>query len=231
MSYVFEAPKQSVVPVLGTNAEFPVHRIYCVGRNYVGHAVEMGRSGREAPFFFCKPADAIVNVPYDGQAAFPYPSGSNNVHHEIELVIAIGRGGKNIPAATGLEHVYGYAVGLDMTRRDLQNEAKKQGHPWDTSKAFDYSAPLGPIHPVSSVGNIAAGAIRLKVNDVLHQDSDISKLIWKVDEIIEHLSTLFELKPGDLIFSGTPAGVAAVTKGDVMTGSIAGLGTICVQVT
>ena len=230
MSYVVQAPPPIAVPVLGTNAEFPVHRIYCVGRNYAEHAIEMGHSEREAPFFFCKPADAIVTAPYGVQATFPYPSASQNVHHEVELVIAIGRSGQNINAAKALEHVYGYAVGLDMTRRDLQNEAKTQGRPWDTAKAFDYSAPLGPIHPAAATGNFFTGTISLTVNKVLRQNSDISKLIWSVSEIIEHLSKLFELKPGDLIFSGTPAGVGAVHPGDLIEASIAGLGTISVQV-
>ena len=230
MSYVVQAPTPITVPVMGSEGEFPVHRIYCVGRNYAEHAIEMGHSEREAPFFFCKPADAIVKAPYGVQATFPYPSASQNVHHEIELVIAIGRGGQHIHATKALEHVYGYAVGLDMTRRDLQNEAKRQGRPWDPAKAFDYSAPLGPIHPAATTGHLFTGTISLTVNKVLRQHSDISKLIWSVSEIIEHLSQLFELKPGDLIFSGTPAGVGAVHTGDLIEGSIAGLGTISVRV-
>jgi fumarylpyruvate hydrolase len=208
---------------------FAVHRIYCVGRNYVEHAQEMGFTGREAPFFFCKPADAVVVAPSGGIGRFPYPAASHNVHHEVELVVAIGRGGANIPAARALEHVFGYAVGLDMTRRDLQTDAKKQGRPWDTGKAFDHSAPIGPITPADGV-DLTGASIALTVNDVVRQSSTVDKLIWSVAEVIEHLSGLFTLQAGDLIFTGTPEGVAAVQRGDRMHAAVRGLTPIDLQV-
>ena len=185
---------------------------------------------REPPFFFGKPADAILYVAPGATGEFPYPSSSQDVHHEMELVVAIGKAGRDIPAARALDHVYGYALGLDMTRRDRQAEAKKMGRPWDVAKGFDHSAPLGPIHPASRVGQIERGAIRLEVNGVERQCSDVSQLIWSTAETIAHLSQLFELRPGDLIFTGTPEGVAAVVRGDLMTGSIEGLGELNVRV-
>jgi len=229
MTYVFKPAPPPVVPVHGGGA-FPVHRIYCVGRNYVEHAQEMGHSGREPPFFFTKPADTIVAVPEGETGRIQYPSLTKNFHHEIELVVAIGRGGRNIAAAAAQAHVWGYAVGLDMTRRDLQNEAKKQGRPWCIGKAFDEAAPIGPLRPVSATGVLAGGAITLKVNGQLKQQGDLSQLIWNVGEIVEHLSAGWALQPGDLIYTGTPAGVGAVGKGDVMEGEIAGLGTLKVAV-
>jgi fumarylpyruvate hydrolase len=223
MEYVIPAQPIPSLAVEGTKARFPVHRIYCVGRNYAEHAREMGHDPtREAPFFFLKPADAIVT---DG-GDFPYPPLSKDVHHEMELVVAIGKGGANIPAEKALEHVYGYAVGLDMTRRDLQGEAKKMGRPWDTGKGFDASAPCSAVVPASKIGHPNKGAIWLKVNGEKRQSSDLSQLIWNIPEMIAYLSTLFTLAPGDLIFSGTPAGVAAVKRGDVMEGGVDGVGTI-----
>jgi fumarylpyruvate hydrolase len=230
MSYLF-APSATVsVPVVGLPARFPIHRIYCVGRNYEEHAKEMGFTGREPPFFFLKPADALIVVD-DGQTGVqPYPSLTNNLHHEIELVVAIGTGGKNIPAAEAYKHIYGYAVGLDMTRRDLQNEMKKQGRPWCIGKAFDHSAPIGPITPFAQAGDIANAEISLQVNGADRQRSHISKLIWNIAETIEHLSMAWELQAGDLIYTGTPEGVAAVVAGDTLVGHVAGLGSLTVQV-
>jgi fumarylpyruvate hydrolase len=215
---------------VGTADRFPVRRVWCVGRNYVEHAKEMGFTGREPPFFFAKPADALVIVP-DGQTGdMPYPPGTEDLHHEIELVVAIGRGGRNIAAADAGQHVYGYAIGLDMTRRDLQMVARKAGRPWEVGKAFDASAPIGPIHKAASPTPMAAGAISLEVSGATRQSSDVSKLIWNIGEIIEHLSALWELAPGDLIYSGTPEGVAAVVRGDLMVGRVAGLGELRIRV-
>ena len=230
MSYVFDPPAIVALPVAGSRNRFPVHRIYCVGRNYVEHAKEMGFTGREPPFFFMKPADAIVYVPEGETGEMPYPSVTADLHHEIELVVAIGKGGRDIRAADAAAHIFGYAVGLDMTRRDLQGEAKKQGRPWDVGKGFDHSAPIGPIHPAAQVGDVARAAIALSVNGQVRQSSDVSKLIWNIGETIEHLSRLWELQPGDLIFSGTPEGVAAVKAGDLMEGTVAGVGTLKVKV-
>jgi fumarylpyruvate hydrolase len=230
MGYVFAAPPQPVVPVVGTTDLFPVHRIYCVGRNYVEHAREMGFSGREAPFFFAKPADALLPVPEGTTGELPYPTETADLHHEIELVVAIGRRGRHIAAADAPGHVWGYAVGLDMTRRDLQGEAKKLGRPWETGKGFDWSAPISPIRPVARSGEVTAGRIWLKANGAIRQDSDVSKLIWNVAETIEHLSRYFELVPGDLVFTGTPEGVAAVQRGDLMEGGVEGVGTLKLRV-
>src|SRR5471030_1612684 len=230
MSYVITAPVQPSVPVVGSTDTFPVHRIYCVGRNYVDHAKEMGHTGREAPFFFMKPADAVLPVAAGVTGELPYPSQTQDYQHEMELVVAIGKGGSNIDAADALQHVWGYAVGLDMTRRDLQAEAKKLGRPWDTGKGFDHSAPLGPIHAVSTVGHLEKSAIWLSVNGEEKQRSDISQLIWSVGETVAYLSTLFELRPGDLIFTGTPEGVGAIQKGDLMKGGVDGIGEFSVRV-
>ena len=230
MSYVFTPPPVVSVPVLGRADRFPVHRIYCVGRNYEEHAKEMGFTGREPPFFFLKPADAIVVADAGQTAHIPYPTLTANLHHEIELVVAIGTGGKNIPAADALKHVFGYAVGLDMTRRDLQNDMKKQGRPWCIGKGYDQSAPIGPITPADQAGDIAHAAIWVQVNGNDRQRSHVSKLIWNIAETIEHLSHAWELQPGDLIYTGTPEGVAAVVSGDTMTGGIDGLTGITVQV-
>ena len=230
MSYVFPPAPAPSVPVVGTEAQFPVHRIYCVGRNYEEHAKEMGFTGREPPFFFMKPADAIVVAPPGATTPLPYPSLTTNLHHEIELVVAIGKGGKNIAAADALSHIYGYAVGLDMTRRDLQNDMKKQGRPWCIGKAFDHSAPIGPITPAALAGDVHHAEIALQVNGADRQRSNVSKLIWSVAETIEHLSAAWELQPGDLIYTGTPEGVAAVVRGDLLEGSIAGLGDLKIRI-
>ena len=230
MSYLFAPPSVISVPVIGRTERFPVRRVYCVGRNYEEHAKEMGFTGREPPFFFLKPADAIVVVDAGQTGSIPYPSLTKNLHHEIELVAAIGKGGRNIAAADAHAHVWGYAIGLDMTRRDLQGEAKKQGRPWEVGKAFDHSGPIGPIHPASATGHYVKGAISLEVNGATRQSSDISLLIWSVAETIEHLSSLFELMPGDLIFTGTPEGVAAVGRGDLLVGRVAGLGELRVKI-
>jgi fumarylpyruvate hydrolase len=229
MSLVVLAPAAVTVSVL-SGGEFPVRRVYCVGRNYAEHAQEMGFTGREPPFFFLKPADSIVAVPDGETGAIDYPPLTKNLHHEIELVVAIGTGGRDIRAADAQAHVYGYAVGLDMTRRDLQAEMKKQGRPWEIGKAFDQSAPIGPIVPAASTGPLASGAITLAVNGQPRQASDVKELIWNVGEIIEHLSAAWRLEPGDLIYTGTPAGVAAVVPGDVMEGRVAGLPALRVAV-
>jgi len=231
MRYTHAPSPVITVPVAGSDEQFPVHRIYCVGRNYVEHAKEMGFTGREAPFFFLKPADSLVVVPEGTTGTMPYPSQTQNLHHEIELVAAIGKGGRNIRAEEALSHVFGYAVGLDMTRRDLQNEMKKQGRPWCIGKAFDHSAPMGPITPIDRCGSVEQADIYLKVGGQDRQRSQISKLIWNVAETIEHLSAAWELQAGDLIFTGTPEGVAAVVAGDLMEGGVDGLGTLKVRVT
>jgi len=218
--FVIAEPKVNSIPVEGDNRRFPVNRIYCVGRNYADHAREMGHDpDREPPFFFMKPATSIVTDGKDMQ----YPSLTQDLHHEIEMVVAIGIGGSNIAPSDALNHVWGYGVGLDMTRRDLQGEAKKMGRPWDTGKAFDESAPCSSLVPVSQCGHPAKGLINLKVNGVVKQEGDLAMMIWNVPDTIAYLSTLFALEPGDLIFSGTPAGVAAVKKGDVLEGFVAGL--------
>ena len=229
MSYVFAPPATVSVPVVG-GSRFPVRRIYCVGRNYVEHAQEMGFTGREPPFFFLKPADAVVPVADGDTGEIEYPSLTANLHHEIELVVAIGEGGSGIRAADALAHIWGYAIGLDMTRRDLQNDMKKQGRPWCIGKAFEQSAPIGPIHPAARTGEMTQGRIELTVNGATRQKADLKDLIWNVAETIEHLSAAWTLQPGDLIFTGTPAGVAAVVRGDLMEGRIAGLGTLKVRV-
>ncbi len=223
MSYVFAPPAVVSLPVFGSADRFPVHRIYCVGRNYVEHAQEMGHSGREAPFFFMKPADAVLEARADTPTALPYPSLTGNLHHEIELVVAIGKGGSAIRATDAAQHIFGYAVGLDMTRRDLQNDMKKQGRPWCIGKGFDHSAPIGAITPAAQVPGIHAASISLQVNGQDRQRSNTAKLIWNVAETIEQLSTAWALQPGDLIFTGTPEGVNAVVRGDVLVGAIDGL--------
>ncbi|MBS0426625.1 MAG: fumarylacetoacetate hydrolase family protein [Proteobacteria bacterium] len=228
--YVFSPAPVVSVPVAGSAARFPVHRIYCVGRNYEEHAKEMGFTGREPPFFFMKPADALVVVDAGSTGTMAYPSLTKNLHHEIELVVAIGTGGRNISAADAHKHIFGWAVGLDMTRRDLQNDMKKQGRPWDIGKGFEQSAPIGPIVPVAEAGDVENAEISLQVNGADRQRSNVAKLIWNVAETIEHLSAAWELQPGDLIYSGTPEGVAAVVSGDTMVGQVAGLPTLTVKV-
>jgi fumarylpyruvate hydrolase len=228
--YVITPPPTVSVPVVGRAERFPVHRIYCVGRNYEEHAKEMGFTGREPPFFFLKPADAIVVADAGQTASVAYPSLTKNLHHEIELVAAIGTGGKNIKAADALKHVFGYAVGLDMTRRDLQNDMKKQGRPWCIGKAYDQSAPIGPITPADQAGDVANAAIWLQVNGADRQRSNVGKLILNLAETIEHLSAAWELQPGDLIYTGTPEGVNAVVSGDTLSGGVDGLVPITVKI-
>ena len=225
--FPFEPPQLKTLPIAGSDARFPVHRVYCVGRNYAAHAIEMGHDpDREAPFFFQKNPGNL-----DTSGEFPYPERTKNVHHEAELAVMLKSGGTNIPAAQALDHVYGYALSLDMTRRDLQAEQKELGRPWDIAKAFERSAPIGPVHPASAVGHLSEGAISLKVNGELRQEGNLNQLIWKVPELISYLSGLFELAGGDVILSGTPSGVAAVERGDVMEMGIDGLGTMTVKVT
>lgn len=230
MHYVFNPAPPVAVPIVGLAERFPVHRIYCVGRNYLEHAQEMGHSGREPPFFFMKPADAVVVVDGAQTIELPYPSLTQNLHHEIELVAAIGLGGQAIAPEQALAHVFGYAVGLDMTRRDLQNDMKKQGRPWCIGKGFDHSAPIGPITPAAAVPDIMTADIQLEVNGQVRQHSQISQLIWSVAETIAQLSNAWTLQPGDLIFTGTPAGVGAVTRGDTLVGSIRGLTPIALRI-
>ncbi len=220
MTYVVSAPDIASVAVADSEARFPIHRIYCVGRNYAAHAREMGADDREPPFYFAKPADAIVP---DG-TAIPFPPATQNLHHEIELVVAIGRAGSDIPVDRAHEHVYGYGVGVDLTRRDLQLAAREKGRPWDMSKGFDNSAPCAAIHPADQVGHIDDAAIWIKVNGETKQDSNVSKLIWNVSETIAHLSALVHLQPGDLIYTGTPEGVGPLVAGDQVHGHIDGLG-------
>ena len=217
----------SAIPVAGGGL-FPVRRIFCVGRNYAEHVREMGGDpDREDPFFFTKPADAVV---IEG-AATPYPPATSDLHHEMELVVAIGAGGAEIDGAHALDHIFGYAAGLDMTRRDLQAAAKKAGRPWDMSKGFDQSAPIGDIAPAATIGHPASGLIELTVNGKVRQSSDLAKMIWTVPETIAYLSRQVRLCAGDLIMTGTPEGVAAVVKGDVLEGRIAGVGSVRTQIT
>ena len=229
MSPVIPLAAVPAVPVVG-GGSFPVRRIYCVGRNYAEHAQEMGFTGREPPFFFLKPADAVLPVAEGEIGQMAYPPLTHNLHHEVELVVAIGIGGRDIAEADAARHIWGYAIGLDMTRRDLQNDMKKQGRPWCIGKAFDESAPIGPIHAIGSTGELNAGAIDILVNGVLRQKGDLRELIWNVAETLSTLSRAWTLQPGDLIFTGTPAGVAAVLPGDLMEARIAGLGSLRVQV-
>jgi len=228
MNYVIDAPALPTLPVRGSDDLFPVHRIYCVGRNYAEHAREMGHDpDKEPPFFFQKNPDTLVA---DG-GNFPYPDRSSNVHFEMELVVALAKGGKDIAEAEALDCVYGYAVGLDMTRRDLQGEAKKKGRPWEVGKAFEFSAPCGEVVPAARIGHPDQARIWLEVNGEIRQDGNIDQLIWNIPETICYLSGLFTLAPGDLIYTGTPAGVGPVEKGDVMTGGVDGIGEITISVT
>jgi fumarylpyruvate hydrolase len=229
MTYAFDLPI-AAVPIVGSEQTYPVRRIYCVGRNYAEHAQEMGFTGREPPFFFAKPADAIVNVAPGETVTTAYPSQTSNLHYEIELVVAIGKHGVNIAEEDAAQYIFGYAVGIDMTRRDLQLELRKAGRPWELGKAYDQSAPIGPILPAAQAGDMTAARIWIDVNGDMRQDSDTSKLIWNVNETIAHLSRYFELCPGDLIYTGTPAGVGAVVAGDLMTGGVEGLGEIRVKI-
>lgn len=219
-TFAIDAPQIPSIPIVGQKSRFPVRRIYCVGRNYAAHAREMGKDPeKEPPFFFLKPADAIL--PEGGD--MHYPPGTSNLHHEIEMVVALQRGGFQIPSARALDHIYGYAVGLDMTRRDLQIQARDMGRPWCFGKAFDESAPITAIYPVASHGHHSAGAITLSVNGEQRQAGDLQDMIWNVPDTIAFLSNYYQLQPGDLIFTGTPAGVGAVVRGDVMVGKVEGL--------
>ena len=230
MEYAVAPAPVYTLPVAGSEQQFPVNRIFCVGRNYAAHAREMGKDpDRDPPFFFMKPANAVV-VAGEGEVTIPYPPKTANFHHEIELVVAIGKGGANIPVAQALEHVYGYAVGLDMTRRDIQLEARDKGRPWEFGKSFAQSAPIGPIRRALEVGHVLEGEIALTVNGEARQKSDVSKLIWSVAESIAYLSEYETLEPGDIIMTGTPEGVNAVQRGDLMVGSVAGLDAIRVRV-
>jgi len=230
MGYVFVAPGQAVVPVAGTTDLFPVHRIYCVGRNYAEHAREMGFSGREPPFFFAKPADAVLAIPQGAVGKLPYPGQTSDLQYEAELVVAIGRHGAAIAASQAPAFVWGYAVGIDLTRRDLQAALKRQGRPWEASKSFDSSAPISEIRAVRAVDRVESARIWLDVNGKRRQESDVSQMIWSVNEIIGHLSSYFALAPGDLIFSGTPAGVAAVEPGDLIDAGVEGVGRLSLEI-
>lgn len=223
--FVIPAPAVPTIPVNGGGA-FPVRRIYCIGRNYAAHAIEMGHDpNREQPFFFQKNPDNL-----DPSGEFPHPSQSSDVHHEVELAVALKSGGANIPLTEALGHVWGYAVALDMTRRDLQNEAKRLSRPWEIAKAFEHSAPVGPLQSAARIGHLERGRIELKVNGALRQEGDLNQMIWKVPEIISYLSQYFELTAGDVIMSGTPSGVGPVKPGDVMEASIEGLESLTVKV-
>ncbi len=230
MRHEFTLPTPAV-PIHGSDTSYPVRRIYCVGRNYAAHAREMGFDpSREPPFFFCKPADAIVNIAPGTTADVDYPPMTSEYHHEIELVVAIGRAGSDISVPDAPAHVFGYAVGLDMTRRDLQLALRDKGRPWELGKAFDHSAPMGPLYRASEVGHIDRGALWVQVDGQDRQRTDLSKLVWSVPEIVANLSTYFELQPGDLIFTGTPEGVGPVLRGQTMTGGIDRLGELSVRV-
>lgn len=226
MSYIFEPPPTVAVALAGSDALFPVRRVYCVGRNYADHAAEMGADTREPPFFFSKPADALV----PGGGAVAYPPATTNLQHEVELVVALAGGGREVPVARALDLVLGYAVGIDLTRRDLQQAAKEKGHPWDMAKGFDQSAPIGPIHPLSIAGHPASGAIWLRVNGELRQNGDLRQMSWTVAEVITRLSGLVTLAPGDLIFTGTPAGVSRLARGDEIEAGVAGLGELIARI-
>ena len=226
-TYVFEPPKQASLAIKGSDARFPIRRIFCVGRNYEAHAIEMGKDpSREAPFFFTKPADAALDTP----CTVPYPPLTENLHYEIELIIAIGKGGANLAKEDVMDHVWGASVGIDLTRRDLQNEAKKMGRPWDWGKAFDNSAPIAPIVPLADVPSVESARIWLAVNGETKQDADLADLIWSVREHISILSRAMKLAPGDIIMTGTPAGVGAIVAGDVVTGGVDGIGTLEVTI-
>ncbi len=229
--FVFAPVPRPVLPVLGTSALFPARRAYCIGRNFAAHAREMGHDPtREPPFFFNKSGDALQPVPYGRAAKHPYPSMTSNYHHEIEMVVALKSGGTDIPESEALDHVFGYAVGFDMTRRDLQDEAKNLRRPWDVSKSAEASGPVGPIHPVATVGHLSKGFIRCAVDGAVKQDGNLDQMIWSVAEQIVILSKYYRLEAGDVIFSGTPEGVGKVERGQRLTGSIEGLGEIVLDV-
>ncbi len=231
MGFVFDPPEVTQVPVRGSDDAFPVREIYCVGRNYWEHRKEMGFEDRDPPFFFKKGRYSIVNCPDGGEASIPYAPQTGNFHHEIELVVAIGKEGFEIAKEDAGQYIFGYAVGIDMTRRDLQIKMREKGRPWDTGKNFEFGAPIGPITKASGPEPLTKGRIWLSVNDEMRQDADLEELIWSVSETIEDLSKYSRLYPGDLIYSGTPAGVGPVVAGDVMKGGVDGLGEITVRVT
>jgi fumarylpyruvate hydrolase len=227
VKYVFAVPSTPAVPIAGTDQHYPVRRIYCVGRNYADHAREMGVDPeREPPFFFAKPADAVVA----NGSEIPYPLSTQNFHHEIELVVAIGKAGVQIRPDSALTHVFGYAVGIDLTRRDLQLAARDKGRPWDAGKGFDRSAPISAIHRAEDIGHPASGSIWLKVNDAQKQAADLKDLLWPVPDVVAQLSQLFALEPGDLIFTGTPAGVGPLVAGDRVSGGVAGVDEISIRI-
>ena len=231
MAYVIPAPSIPALPVAGTDDLFPVRRVYCVGRNYGAHAREMGADPeREPPFFFMKPADAVQVVPAGEIAEHPFPPRTDDYHFEVELVAALGHGGRDIAETAALTHVYGYAIGLDMTRRDLQDEAKRLSRPWDLAKGADCSSPIGPLHPAKTIGHPASGAIALDIDGERRQSGDLSEMIWSLAEQIALLSSFFTLHPGDLLFTGTPSGVGPVRRGQTMTAAIQGLGVIALRV-
>lgn len=230
MGYVFAAPGQAVLPVVGTTDLLPVRRIYCVGRNYAEHAREMGHSERESPFFFGKPADAMLVMSGGAGAVLAYPEQTADLQYEVELVVAIGRAGANIAVENAGAHVWGHAVGIDLTRRDLQSTLKKQGRPWEVSKSFDHSAPITAVVPAKGAGPYQKGRIWLDVNGVRRQESDVALMIWSIPEIISHLSRYVAIAPGDLIFTGTPAGVSSIVVGDVLSGGVEGIGTFRLEV-
>ena len=231
MLSVIPNPPRIALPIVGSDDLFPVRRVYCVGRNYAVHAREMGKDpDREPPFFFMKPADALQIVTGEAPVEHPYPPRTENYHFEVEMVAALGLGGRDIAEAQAIHHVYGYAVGLDMTRRDVQDEAKRLARPWDLAKSADASAPIGPLHPAAAIGHPTQGAITLAVDESERQRGDLSEMIWSIPEQIALLSTYFELHPGDLIFTGTPSGVGAVRRGETMNAAIEGLGAIRLRV-
>lgn len=232
MTHVIKAPEPVAIPVAGSDSTFPANRIFCVGRNYAEHAREMGHDpDREPPFFFEKHVSALLFAPMPDGAEFPYPQQTSDVHHEIELVVGLAKGGNDISVEHAYDHVWGYAVGIDMTRRDLQGVAKKMGRPWEVGKSFDNSAPIGMFHPIGEAGHMTEGHIRLDVNGETRQDGNMNAMIWKIPETISYLSGLFTLQPGDLIMTGTPAGVGPVVKGDVLEGHIEGLSSLKITVT
>lgn len=229
MTSVIPFPPAAALAVAGSESCFPVRRVYCVGRNYADHAREMGFTGREDPFFFCKPADAVLNVADGTIGNMTYPPKTSNLNYEVELVVALQSGGRDLTPEQADQCIWGYAIGLDMTRRDLQADAKKQGRPWEIGKAFDQAAPIGPLHARADTGALVAGRITLDVNGVQKQAGDLSQMIWSASEAVAYLSSYFELQPGDIIFTGTPEGVGPVVAGDIMVAAIDGLGSLQVQ--
>jgi len=232
MTHVIKAPEPVAIPVAGSDNTFPVNRVFCVGRNYADHAREMGHDpDREPPFFFEKHPSSVLFAPAPDGADFPYPQQSTDVHHEIELVVGLGKGGNDISLERAYEHVWGYAVGIDMTRRDLQGVAKKMGRPWEVGKSFDHAAPMGMFHEITEAGHMTEGHIRMDVNGETRQEGNLNQMIWKIPEVIVYLSELFTLQAGDLIMTGTPAGVGPVKKGDVLEGHVQGLSSLKITVT